>query len=54
MTADDLWDLPYDVTHPGDAGYALYAETVWKAYLGAIENKTVCVLPQRTLYPTTT
>ncbi len=50
-TPDELWDLPNDSTHPGDAGYALYAECVWETYLKAVEDAVVCQLPVDTLYP---
>jgi lysophospholipase L1-like esterase len=34
-----LWPVPPDVTHPGDEGYALYAEAVWAAFAKAVEEK---------------
>jgi lysophospholipase L1-like esterase len=49
-TPDQLWDLPYDQTHPGDAGYALYAECVWDTYLNAVETGTVCSVPESMVY----
>ncbi|MGE9295470.1 MAG: GDSL-type esterase/lipase family protein [Puniceicoccales bacterium] len=51
VTLDELWDLPYDSTHPGDAGYALYAEAVWDAYLQAVEEGVVCQAPDAMLHP---
>ena len=42
---DELWDAAPDVTHPGDAGYALYAEAVWNGLQQAIAQKTQCRLP---------
>ncbi|MGE9296056.1 MAG: SGNH/GDSL hydrolase family protein [Puniceicoccales bacterium] len=50
-TADELWDLPYDSTHPGDAGYALYAEAVWDAYVRAVAGNVICRLPEETVHP---
>ncbi|WPJ95809.1 SGNH/GDSL hydrolase family protein [Coraliomargarita algicola] len=50
-TPDELWDLPYDQTHPGDAGYALYAECVWATYLEAVQEELVCHLPETMLHP---
>jgi lysophospholipase L1-like esterase len=44
-TPDQLWDAPPDVTHPGDAGYALYAEAVWNALQQAIVQNTQCQIP---------
>jgi len=45
-TPDQLWDLPEDATHPGDAGYALYAETAWTAYEKAVKEHAHCRLAQ--------
>ena len=50
VTVDELWDLPYDSTHPGDRGYQLYAEVVWDAYLKAVEAAAVCRLPESTIH----
>lgn len=50
-TPDELWDLPNDATHPGDAGYALYAEAVWNTFLEAVEKGTVCTVPETMLHP---
>ena len=52
-TPDQLWDLPEDGTHPGDAGYALYAETAWEAFQGAISEKRQCRLPEKMLHADT-
>lgn len=49
--ADELWDIPNDETHPGDAGYALYADVVWRAYLDAVASGMVCQLPETMLNP---
>jgi lysophospholipase L1-like esterase len=49
-TPDQLWDLPYDRVHPGDAGYALYADCVWETYLQAVEDEVVCSLPEAMLH----
>jgi lysophospholipase L1-like esterase len=46
VTPDQLWDLPEDSTHPGDAGYALYAETAWAAYEKAVKEGARCRLPE--------
>lgn len=50
---DELWPLPDDTTHPGDLGYALYAEAAWQAYERAISDKLVSRLPDRMLHPET-
>ena len=52
-TPDQLWDLPEDGTHPGDAGYALYAEAAWKAFQEAISEKRQCRLPEKMLHDDT-
>lgn len=52
-TADELWDCPPDVTHPGDKGYALYAEAVWAAFVEAVAAKQVCHVPESMLHADT-
>jgi lysophospholipase L1-like esterase len=52
-TPDQLWDLPEDQTHPGDAGYALYAETVWDAFQRAVSGSAQCRLPGKMLHADT-
>lgn len=52
-TPDLLWDLPEDVTHPGDAGYALYAEAAWDAFQRAVAEKRQCRLPGKMLHADT-
>ncbi len=52
-TPDQLWDLPEDGTHPGDAGYALYAETAWEAFQRAVSGKRQCRLPEKMLHDDT-
>jgi lysophospholipase L1-like esterase len=44
-TPDQLWDLSEDQTHPGDAGYALYAEAAWNTYSQAVASGVVCRVP---------
>ena len=50
---DELWPLPDDTTHPGDAGYALYAEAAWQAYEQAIRERLAPHVPDRMLHPDT-
>lgn len=50
-TLDDLW--PVDGVHPGDAGYALFADAVWDAFLAAVEKKQVCKSPEKMLHADT-
>lgn len=52
-TPDLLWDLPEDGTHPGDAGYALYAEAAWEAFQEAVSEKRQCQLPAKMLHDKT-
>lgn len=48
-TPDQLWDAAPDVTHPGDAGYALYAEAAWAAFQQGIAQKQTCRIPKTML-----
>jgi hypothetical protein len=50
---DELWPLPDDATHPGDLGYALYAEAAWQAYKQAIKERLAPHIPHRMLHPET-
>jgi len=52
-TPDELWPLPDDQTHPGDAGYALYAEAAWQAYEQAVANSLTLRLPEPMLHADT-
>lgn len=53
VTPDQLWDLPKDVTHPGDAGYALYADAAWEALQNALTAKQPTKLPAKMIHPDT-
>jgi lysophospholipase L1-like esterase len=44
-TPDQLWDAAPDATHPGDAGYALYAEAAWQTFQQAVAQKAQCRVP---------
>ena len=52
-TPDQLWDLPEDETHPGDAGYALYAEAAWTAFEHAVCANSQCRIPEKMLHADT-
>jgi len=52
-TPDQLWDAAPDVTHPGDAGYALYAEAAWQTLQQAIGQKAQCRIPEAMIYADT-
>jgi hypothetical protein len=45
---DQLW--PLDGVHPGDAGYALFADAAWSAFQAAVAAKQVCRPPEKMLY----
>jgi lysophospholipase L1-like esterase len=47
----DLW--PFDRVHPGDAGYALFAEAVWDGVQEAIKERRTCAVPPRLLHAAT-
>lgn len=49
----DIWDNPKDGCHPGDLGYALYAEAGWAALEQAVTSGTRCSAPQRMLHADT-
>ncbi len=50
-TLDELW--PVDGVHPGNAGYALFADAAWDAFLAAVEKKQVCKSPEKMLHADT-
>jgi hypothetical protein len=50
-TLAQLW--PHDAAHPGDAGYALFAEAAWQAYRDAVRSGLTCKAPEKMLYPDT-
>jgi len=51
ITLDEIW--PFDGVHPGDRGYALFAEAARMAYTEAVEKKMVCTAPDAMLYEPT-
>jgi lysophospholipase L1-like esterase len=48
VNPDDLW--PADPVHPGDAGYAQFAEAVWSAFDQAVAEKRVGRPPAEPLH----
>lgn len=52
-TADELWPMFPDQTHPGDKGYVLYSEAIWNAYRQAVADKIRCRVPDKMLYADT-
>jgi len=52
-TAEELWPFDPDNTHPGDSGYALYAEAAWRGFKDAVRSEIVCAAPSKVLYAET-
>lgn len=48
-----IWDNPKDGCHPGDLGYALYAEAGWAALEQAVAAGTRCAAPAQMLHADT-
>lgn len=46
-TLQKLW--PFDGVHPGDAGYAVFADAAWDAFQDAVKAKQVCAAPLKML-----
>ncbi len=51
LTLPQIW--PLDGVHPGDKGYAMFADAVFAAYQSAVRKKTVCRAPRGMLYDDT-
>ncbi len=50
LDLDKVWPPEsFDTCHPYDPGYALYAEAGWNAYMQAVTNKLVCMVPEKML-----
>jgi len=45
---EKIWDL--DGAHPGDFGYACFAETAWRAFQNAVASQTTCHAPEKMLH----
>lgn len=51
LDLDTIWPPEsFDMTHPDDPGYALYAEAAWNAFQKAVAEKTVCRVPEEMLF----
>jgi len=50
-TVAQMW--PTDMGHPGDFGYALFAEAGWIVFQKGVKEKIVCRVPDRMLYDDT-
>ena len=54
LDLDQVWPPEaFDVTHPYDPGYALYAEAGWAGFQKAVADKRVCRVPKKMLYGNT-
>jgi lysophospholipase L1-like esterase len=47
-TLENLW--PLDGVHPGNEGYALFADAAWTAFESAVREKQVCAAPEPMKY----
>ena len=43
ITLKEIW--PFDGVHPGDTGYALFADAAWTAFQDAVARQLVCAAP---------
>ncbi len=50
-TVSKLWDI--DGGHPGDAGYALFADAAWAGFQEGVHRGLVCAVPAKMLYADT-
>ncbi len=51
LDLDKVWPPEaFDVTHPYDPGYALYAEAGWAGFQKAVADKLVCRVPEKMVY----
>jgi lysophospholipase L1-like esterase len=50
-TIQQLW--PIDGAHPGDVGYAMFADAAWQGYEDGVGQKKICRVPQKMLYADT-
>jgi lysophospholipase L1-like esterase len=51
LTIQQIW--PFDQVHPGDTGYAMFAEAAWTAFEDGVKRKVICRLPEKMLYAET-
>jgi len=49
-TPDQMWNPETGDTHPNNTGYLLYSEAVWQAFLDAVAQKKVCLVPDKMLF----
>jgi len=51
LNLDEIWPPDsFDVCHPYDPGYAIYAEAGWNGFLQAVATRAVCRVPEKMLY----
>jgi hypothetical protein len=51
VTLDELW--PIDGAHPGDVGYALFADAAFSGFLDGVRRDVVCRIPEKMLHAET-
>ena len=50
-TLSTLW--PLDGVHPGDKGYALFADAAWSGYWNGVKDNVMCAAPSNMLHANT-
>ncbi len=50
---DQCWPYFPDITHPGDKGYALYAEAGWNGFREAVDQGRISRVPEKMIHPAT-
>ncbi len=50
-TLETIW--PFDGVHPGNAGYAIFADAAWQGFKEGVKRKLVCSPPDKMLYADT-
>ncbi|MFG0286579.1 MAG: SGNH/GDSL hydrolase family protein [Rhodopirellula sp. JB044] len=48
VTVKQIW--PFDLVHPGDVGYQLFADAAWAAFEDGVRRDVVCEAPQEMVY----
>ncbi|WP_236620976.1 SGNH/GDSL hydrolase family protein, partial [Rhodopirellula sallentina] len=48
MTVEQIW--PFDLVHPGDVGYQLFADVAWAAFQDAVRRDVVCKTPKEMVH----
>jgi len=51
ITVEKIW--PFDLVHPGDAGYQLFADAGWNAFQEGVSRQIVCAPPEKMVHADT-